>query len=196
MNCLNNFTTLSKDEIEKIHSEHMINDFPKDELKSLNHISRLTDEKKYTNKCLFSEENELMAYAFFGYPKENSLCPLLDFFAVNSKYRNQGIGSKFLNMLKSESSIFKNGILAEIEDPNSAKNEEEKEIRLKRAEFYKKNGFITTNIKSTCFGVSFLIIYLPKENYLSEDELQKNLINAYKALFSKSDFEKNIKVTK
>ncbi len=195
MNYSDSFATLSKKEISKIYSNYMIKDFPKNELKPLDYMFKLENDGKYTNKCLFSKENELLAYAFFGYPKENNLCPLLDFFAVNNSYRNQGIGSHFINMLKSENLPFKNGILAEIEDPQYAKTKEEKEIRTKRAEFYKRNGFITTNIKSTCFGVDFLIIYLPKENNLPEEELFQNLINVYKALFPKANFEKDVKVT-
>ena len=38
---------LDKNEIEKIYKEHLINDFPKDELKPLEYINKMHDLSKY-----------------------------------------------------------------------------------------------------------------------------------------------------
>ncbi len=186
--------TLSKKEVCEIYNKYTRYDFPKDELKTLEHIISLLEKNYYMCKGFF-EENKLKSYMFFAYSKNNYDCSLLDFFAVNKNFRNSGIGSKTINLIKSLQP-FKNGIIGEIEDPFYADTEEEQIIRKRRADFYKKNGFIKTKITSVCFGVHFIIIYLPfkKENTLSEKEIKNVLYDIYKTLFSKYDFENKISI--
>jgi len=187
--------TLSRNEISEIYEKYTKYDFPKDELKTLEHILKLYDKNIYLCKGFFLD-NELKSYMFFAMSEKNHDCVLLDFFAVNPAYRNNRYGSGTIDIIKSVNP-FKNGIIAEIEDPLYSQTEEEKTIRKKRALFYEKNGFIKTGVRSKCFGVNFLIIYLPfkKENTLSDQEIKIALADIYKSIFSKCNFEKNISIS-
>ena len=184
---------LSIEELYELYNKYMKFDFPDDELKKFEHLKQLIEEKKYLCTGFF-ENDELKSYMLFTYENEKSPICTLDFFAVNPKYRNSGIGSKTIELIKSQKDFFEDGIIGEIEDPDFAKTKEEKEIQEKRFEFYKKNGFILTGIKSVCFDVHFLIIYLPQKNRLGDAEISKNLDLIYKAIFPKSDYEKEIKI--
>lgn len=186
--------TFSRNEISEVYEKYTKYDFPKDELKTLPHILKLYDKNIYLGKGFFGY-NELKSYMFFAMSEKYQDCALLDFFAVNPAYRNGGFGSLSIDMVKN-TIPFKNGIIAEIEDPAYSKTDEEATIRKKRASFYNKNGFIKTSITSVCFGVHFWIIYLPlkKGNTLSDNEIKNILNDIYKSIFSKYDFENNISI--
>ncbi len=186
-------TILSENDIKQLYNENMIFDFPKDELKPLNHILSLVEQDVYICQGYFSK-NEMKSYSFFAKEKEDDSCCLLDFFAVNSKYRDKGIGSDTIKLLNNEKEFSEDGIIAEIEDPKYSLTSEERAIKEKRANFYYRNGFIKTDITSICFGVHFLIIYLPKKVHLSNNLIANKLNNIYKTIFPKSSFEKNISI--
>ncbi len=79
---------------------------------------------------------------------------LLDYFAISPNLRGKGIGSQVLSLLKSR--YPKKRILLEIEDPEEVcKNQEE---RLRRKDFYLRNGFSVQDYKVWLFGVKMLIL--------------------------------------
>ncbi len=187
--------TLSEKEIIQIYNKHMKSDFPENELKPLNHILSLIQQNAYVCKGFFSND-KLKSYTFFAGDKNSQSCSLLDFFAVNSECRGFGIGSDVIKQLKENKEFSKDGIIAEIEDPEHSESEEEKIVRKRRAAFYEKNGFIKTGITSVCFGVHFLIIYLPKEKQPNDDIISEKLNTVYKTVFPKNNFYKNIKINR
>ncbi len=79
---------------------------------------------------------------------------LLDYFAISSASRGKGIGSKVLSLLQNRYPGRR--ILLEIEDPEEpCKNRAE---RLRRKEFYLRNGFLVQDYKVWLFGVKMLIL--------------------------------------
>ena len=122
-------------EIEKIYREEMTGDFPAEELKPIDLILRLKAEGRY---CAFgnNEGEKLTAYAFLIHEKDDPVY-LLDFFAVCRGGRDQGIGSTFIRELLHK--LNPEFWILEVEDIASAANEEEREIRTRRMDFYHKN---------------------------------------------------------
>ena len=121
-------------EIEKIYREEMTGDFPAEELKPIDLILRLKAEGRY---CAFGnfEGEKLTAYAFLIHEKDDPVY-LLDFFAVCRGGRDQGIGSTFIRELLHK--LNPEFWILEVEDIASAANEEEREIRTRRMDFYHK----------------------------------------------------------
>lgn len=76
------------------------------------------------------------------------------------KYRNDGIGSAFLQSLRAGLTCA-DGIYIEAENPDYAENGLEKGIREKRIAFYDRNGAVFTGVLSTLFGVPYRVLYLP-----------------------------------
>ncbi len=191
--------SLKKEEIYNIYNTYMKYDFPENELKPLSQIISLYEKKIYYPQFFYTDDKpwDMKSYMFFTSSNKGTDFGLLDFFAVNKNYRNKGIGTKTIEYIKKTSPIFKNGFLAEIEDPDYAKTEEEKIIRQKRQNFYLKNGFYETDITSICFDVNFRIIYLPYNNEIfSNDILKTELDLIYKSIFPEKyykDFVINIK---
>lgn len=79
---------------------------------------------------------------------------LLDYFAISPNLRGNGIGSNVLSLLKDRYSGKR--ILLEIEDPEEpCKNRKE---RLRRKDFYLRNGLSVQDYKVWLFGVKMLIL--------------------------------------
>lgn len=89
---------------------------------------------------------------------------LLDYFAIHENYRNQGYGTNALNKLND---LYHNQrLFIEIEttlEPSENQNE-----RLKRKEFYLRNGMKELNIQANVFGVNMELLGF-KENITFED---------------------------
>ncbi|MFD1414377.1 GNAT family N-acetyltransferase [Oceanobacillus jeddahense] len=75
----------------------------------------------------------------------------ISYLAVRSKFRANGLGSELMQQLKDLSA---NGILLEVEDPEAAKGEQDYANRLRRIQFYERNGLhLNPNIKINSFFV-------------------------------------------
>ena len=73
-------------------------DFVSDEIKPIENILTLIKNGRYEVYGVF-QDDEMIAYASF-WKKENINLVLLDYLGVAKKYRNQGIGSKILTLIK------------------------------------------------------------------------------------------------
>ncbi len=157
---------LSEKEIIEIYKTIAVHHFPKAELKPVENVCRYLDQKLYMGYGLFCEDT-LFAYALFlVVPTEKKL--LLDYYAVLEEHRNTGTGSEFLQKLRKELT-FAQGIYIESENPDYAKNEQEKTIRTKRIAFYHRNGAVSTGLCSILFEVPYQILYLPTNDTATAD---------------------------
>ena len=179
---------LDKISIEKIYENHLVFDFPKDEVKPLATIINGFDKGVYNAYGLY-DGNQLLAYAFFIIDKK---CRLLDYFAVVRGKRGGGIGSHFLNMLKAELKPVCELVIIESENPDTAQNESQKITRLRRIDFYLKNGLIDTKSRAKVFGVEYKILSLPLSH--TAKFTPQIYLSIYKNLLTKELFEENIKV--
>lgn len=178
---------LNSEEVEVIYNNNMVIDFPLEELKPIDIIQKLIKRKIYKCYGLY-DSGELLAYAFFITSKSYLL---LDYYSVCGQYRNKGIGSKFLNILK-ESCKNYTGIIVEVEDIEFADTEVEKITRIRRIDFYKKNGMKMTSVSGELFNVNYSIMCLGNIE-LDDSVVYEELKNIYKEIIPSEFYSKYVK---
>lgn len=187
---------LSMQEILSIYTVHSIRHFPENERKPVSSIERMAQEGIYKGYGLFFPEDAdlLIGYAFFTLPPERETS-LLDYFAIMEDYRSCGVGSLFLQHMKSVSTDY-SGFLIESEDPDYAKDPQEHSVRSKRLSFYNKNGAISTGITATVFGVPYRLLYFPLTagKIPPTDQLVSDFSNIYRHMVSPVNFKSNIQI--
>ena len=141
-------------------------DFVSDEIKPIENILTLIKKGRYEVYGVF-QDDEMIAYASF-WKKENINLVLLDYLGVSKKYRNQGVGSKILVLIKE---ILGNmPYVVEAEIPTGSSLEEDK-IRKRRIEFYERNGCKKVYLMATC-GMKWQTLVNSK-NEIDQKELAK-----------------------
>ena len=141
-------------------------DFVSDEIKPIENILTLIKNGRYEVYGVF-QDDEMIAYASF-WKKENINLVLLDYLGVSKKYRNQGIGSKILVLIKEMLGNMHYVVEAEI--PTGSSLEEDK-IRKRRIEFYERNGCKKVYLMATC-GMKWQTLVNSK-NEIDQKELAK-----------------------
>ena len=140
-------------QVEKLYKSRLESDFAEDELKPLSAMKKSLEEGNYDCYGLFEGE-ESLGYAFFVSNGDNCL---LDYFAIKEDQRNEGLGSIFLNQL-AVGMEKERCVIVEVEDPDEARNFDEKTLRSRRLRFYLRHGYLETTLKSSVFGVPYLIL--------------------------------------
>ena len=141
-------------------------DFVSDEIKPIENILTLIKKGRYEVYGIF-QDDEMIAYASF-WKKENINLVLLDYLGVSKKYRNQGIGSKILVLIKEMLGNMPYVVEAEI--PTGSSLEEDK-IRKRRIQFYERNGCKKVYLMATC-GMKWQTLVNSK-NEIDQKELAK-----------------------
>lgn len=183
---------LSKDQVSYIYKTYMVNDFPANELKPLSMILKGMENNVFEGLGLMSEDREdkILGYAIFV---KNGKDYLFDYLAVVDGNRNDGIGSTFLKHI-AEYLKDADSVIGEVEDPDYAKNEAEKQLQERRIGFYKRNGYIDTNVKVKLYGVDFRVFELDLGRKHSEKEIKRLYKSVYKKTFPKFMYYKYVKV--
>ena len=161
-------------EIERIYYSYMTRDFTPDELKPMISIKKAWERRAY-EALLLLKEDVVLGYAFFVRMNRDYL---LDYFAIAEDYRNMGLGTVFLKQF-SDFISDADCIVAEIEDPECAENEKDKEMRDKRLLFYLRSGYRETRVKSKVFGVDYCILEAPN----AREHSQTGIRSIYTALY-------------
>lgn len=103
-----------------------------------------------------------------------------------------GYGSKFLELLTGVLTDF-NGIIAEVEDPEKARDENDKKQRLRRVAFYERNGFITTSLYCSLFRHCYNIMFLKRKGGEYPDaQIHRSLDRIYHTLFNDKIYSENV----
>lgn len=144
-------------EFEKLYRKHIRRDFALSERRPLGVIRRLYKRGCYACHVLV-EEGKMAAYACFV-RAPNVDCVLLDYYAVLPEGRGGGVGSRFLQALRTRFDI--GGILIESELPRATKSEENRATRQRRVAFYEHNGADETGYGWWAFGVHYILLWLP-----------------------------------
>lgn len=173
-------------QITSIYNKYMTLDFPQDELKPLSHILSMVEDGTCTFYAL-REDKEVLSYFSVCI---NGKGLLVDYLAVNEKYRGQGIGTKTLDFLKSISQ--NKYIIIECENEEKAADVEDKKTRLRRIAFYERAGFRRSGVSSTLFGVDYIILTHPAD--LSSDETKELYSSIYIRMLGQSVFDKFMKI--
>ena len=159
-------------------------DFVSDEIKPIENILTLIKNGRYEVYGVF-QDDEMIAYASF-WKKENINLVLLDYLGVSKKYRNQGIGSKILVLIKEMLGNMPYVVEAEI--PTGSSLEEDK-IRKRRIEFYERNGCKKVYLMATC-GMKWQTLVN------SKNEIdQKKLAKLHKELYEEKRTDVKIPVS-
>lgn len=180
---------LTMEEIRRIYKTRMKQDFSPDELKPLSMIE----------KGLLRGE-----YAFYGFPEDESIeayaclvilpehrTALLDYFAVRKEMRGKGIGSEALRLLRNQLPELET-ILCEAENPAYAETPEEKQLRLRRIQFYLRNQFRTTGVTVNLFHVEYVVLEL--QGCHTDEQIREAYLQLYRSFLPPLLFRKYVKV--
>ena len=178
---------LSKDEVKKIYNDRMTVDFPRNELKPLSIIYSAIDKNEY--ECLgLSDGTDILGYTFLAKSEGDYL---VDYLAINPEQRNEGLGGETLRLLKEKLSEARSVIL-EVEDPDFAVDEEQRQLRCRRLNFYLRNGLERTGVTSNCFGAQFIILEMVLGSRHPDDMLREIYKQHYKRMLSEKMYKENI----
>lgn len=156
------FRKMSDDEIKSWYHTEFSEAFAENERKPLEDIFDLIDDGRYEAWGLFNGD-KLLGYATLWKAGHIPLV-LMDYLGVSKEYRNQGIGAKILEQLKS----LNFPIVTESELPVSGDAPEENNIRIRRINFYKRNGFKPAYEMATC-GMRWQALLVNTDSMLLED---------------------------
>ncbi|SDI65065.1 hypothetical protein SAMN05421493_12138 [Pseudobutyrivibrio sp. 49] len=183
-----NLKQLNENEITKLYNEHMVIDFPKDELKPLNMILKSVDEGFYDCLVLYEKE-EMVGYTFMV-KLDNSY--LIDYIAIFPEFRNKGIGANLLGIIDDYLETA-DRIFGEVEDPDYTDDEEQKKLQTRRLNFYLRNSCRDTGLRVNCFGVNYIILEAGKTQFKDKDEAWNLYERLYKSFLPEEKFKKNIR---
>ena len=135
---------LTAEQLSALYESELKAAFPPQELKPLKAMLNLMAEKNYHALGLY-DGDELAGYALLwlepGIP-----FALLDYLGTTRARRNEGLGSDMLLRLEQQG----RPLVAEAEFPVPGDSDAENALRLRRIQFYIRNGFTPAYIMSTC----------------------------------------------
>ena len=165
---------LDEEQRRTVYIEHMKEDFPPAELKSLEEI-----EQGITKGCYrilgLMDQNEVIGYVCLV--EEKDACPI-DYLAVIPERRNSGAGSEMLRLLEKRLQD-REYVIVEVERPSLGENEDEVILRRRRMGFYFRSGILDTGIDVRCFGEGFRIL----EARRNETHRRSDIIQRYRDLY-------------
>ena len=175
--------------VKQIYKTRLTRDFIRAERKPLSAIHRLWEKGAYGAYFLMGGD-ETLGYAFFVRSGRNCL---FDYFAIAEGHRDEGLGTIFLRML-AECFPGTDCILGEVEDPERAATDEERQLRERRVEFYRRSGYRITDVKATVFGVEFRLVEVPVGREHSDEELREIYTELYRLIFPPLIFRTQVRV--
>ena len=173
-------------QLRQIYEADMKEAFPPAELKPLSAIERMWQEGKYKPWCLFDGE-KIIGLAFLWLGKDPGWA-LLDYLCVSFDYRNDGLGSKILELLKeAEPGAV---IFGEAEAPVHAPDPAMAERRLG---FYLRNGLRIAGYDTDIFGVHYKTLYLADEE-VEDRELMEAHRAVYRGSFTAEKYARHVMI--
>ena len=172
-------------EFKDLYRKHIVQDFPSSERPNLEGFRRRII--KYNEQVFIYEENETeKGYCIIA---DLDKYILVSFLAVYKETRGQGIGTKILKEIQEKYSN-KKGIILEVENPDFAENEKEKNIQEKRIKFYQKSNFkIVPNLNVKLFIVNFkIMIYQKEKQEINIQEVIDKMKEYYSKIINKKRF--------
>lgn len=185
---------LESGEIASIYDTYMRQDFPADELKPLSHILKSMEEGYGFSLGLYEEER-LAGYAVFILCEETK-CALLDYFAILSDRRGEGLGHRafiLFEMYFQEKLPLVEGLYIESERVAAAENEKQRLTRERRIAFYESCGCEMTDLQAVLFGVDYSVLY--KRMNPAGTASRNALDMLYRRMFKPEHYERCVRLT-
>lgn len=132
-------------EIERLYN----NSFPKNERIDFERLLRMLDDDR--RMYVYLEDEKIISMAYFFIFEDIAY---LGYICVEEELRNKGYGTVILNKIKEEYQGYRIGIDIEEVKQNSTNIEE----RVRRRDFYIRNGFVSTDIFYNFFFVDYEIL--------------------------------------
>ena len=170
--------------VEELYHTRLIKDFPPMELKPLEMMRVSWEMESYDCYGLFERE-EILGYAFF---LRKGRKYLLDYYAIDEKYRGTGLGSGFLRQL-AEYMEEADCVIIEVENPASAKDEEARKHMQRRLHFYLRNGCRETGVTSILFGVNYRLLEIAGRGAHGKEELRAAYTEIYQSILPERFFQ-------
>ncbi len=178
--------------VEEIYNKYLVHDFPANEVKPLENIKTMWEMDGYEAYGYY-DEGILKAYAFMC-KEPSSRFVLLDYLAVVSDLRGQGIGSSILKNLKMAMRD-ELAIIIETEDALKAINQEQKDERNKRDKFYERNGVIKSGFSAAVYSADYRVWYVPLDESVDEEDIYDAYHEIYRFMLSERGYCDHFKVT-
>jgi hypothetical protein len=178
---------LTVEQLEEVYHRHMKRDFPAAELKPLSILRRLMDSGCYDPYGVFQGDT-LVGYAFFWTAAESPFA-LLDYLAVVSEQRNNGLGQVILGELTARFCQGDRGFFCEAEAPVSGCPATDS-LRQRRLNFYLRCGGRLAEYGSRVFTVPYRVLSWGPP--VEERVLMKYHQLIYQTSIPKQMYEENI----
>ena len=149
-------------EIPDWYHKELCTAFAPQECKPLNDIIALIDQDRYELWGLF-ETDTMLGYAALWKAPDIPLV-LLDYLGITALRRSSGLGSEILTRLKQQG----RPLVLESELPVPGDREEANHLRLRRIDFYQRNGFQPVYRMATC-GMAWQAMLYDPTNAAIED---------------------------
>lgn len=186
---------LGNKEITFLYGTYMRQDFPADELKPLSHIIKSMEEGYGFSLGLYEEER-LAGYSVFILCEETK-CALLDYFAILSDRRGEGLGHRAFSLFDAyfkEKLPLVKGLYIESERITAAENEKQRLTRERRIAFYQSCGCEMTDLRAVLFGVDYSVLYMRMGNPVQGASLEA-LDALYRKMFKPEHYERCVSLT-
>lgn len=160
--------------------------FPEEEQREWNKIQKAYESKIEKFYKIVLKDTTV---GFFMLEKIDNKYPYyLDYFAIYKEYQNKGIGTESIQKLLEK--VGKQGLYIEIE-----KEDENNDITLRRAEFYRKLGFRKIDSEYLLYNVLYTP-YIYTETNVSKEEVDKIMFEYYIINCGKKEIKNNCKQIK
>lgn len=180
------FRLLSRKEILDNLSKRMKRDFHASELKPNSLIAARYDEGRYFARGLFNDEGKMLAYAYFVTTDDWAL---LDYLAVDSNTRGEGIGSLVLESINSMPELEARKLLLEVEDPEFSLDEDDKVTRERRISFYANSDIGPLGVKTQVLTDHYLILGAKESR---KEDIELAMQQLYSTIFDTEFLEENV----
>ena len=114
----------------------------------------------------------------------------IDYFGIFKNYQNKGYGTKAIEKILSQI-VNEDGLYIEIE-----KEDENDNLTIKRAQFYKKLGFKKIDSEYLLYKVLFTPYIYTKTEKIEKNEIDKIMFDYYKMNCGEDEVKKNCKIIK
>lgn len=179
---------LSLEELRRLHETELQEAFPPEELKPYAAMEKLHQSGAYHPIGAWEGE-ELLGYAILWESPDKTYV-LIDYLGVTASRRNGGLGGKILKLLQEE---FQNwdGIIVESEAPDGGEHDE---LRRRRMDFYRRNGFVFQDYDCNLFGVHYAVCLCSPSGRGNGEGAMAAHQALYKAQFTPWAYERFIQI--